>query len=559
MTTSRTRGSTRLVAGVAATALLGAGLACFAAPANADTSSGPLGFSVQKLAATSDGVVVAIGSNWDDATETTTAHAALIDGSTVTPIDGVPADAQLNAVAVVEYADGPVALVGGREGNQAAGWTVDLDAAQPTFAADGEPLPWTSVDAIGVAHLTDEVAPVVAGTAEDEDGNQNAVALLSAVGIVELAENGTPSSITATSDATVYAVGTGGDGQSGELWVAAPETPVATYGVGDYPSAVVVSGGTVLVASSGADSGTIEAIDATDGSPVHSLSFGAESAVAGMALSPDGDTVYAAVNDYGAFQFRVHAIPVAEIGDYDVDTADTTYAGNALGSLALVERGGLTTLFSPQYDSQAGTDVIAGFDIYGELDAPDAVATIIGATGTVQVGQTLTGGTSGWPEGTTLSYGWGINGGQWGDYREGQSLPVTADLVGTQVQYIVTGVKGGDRLEVRSTPVAVQAAPVVQQPVVTLPTLPGVTKKATATVAGPVKVGKVVKANVGTWPKGTKVKVQWYANGKPIKGATKKSLKLTKKLKGKKISVVVTGTKAGYAPKSKQSKPTKVK
>lgn len=62
------------------------------------------------------------------------------------------------------------------------------------------------------------------------------------------------------------------------------------------------------------------------------------------------------------------------------------------------------------------------------------------------------------------------------------------------------------------------------------------------TITGKAKVGKVVKASVVTSPAGQAVTYQWLANGKPIKGATKASLKLTNKLKvkGKKLTVKVT-------------------
>ena len=46
-------------------------------------------------------------------------------------------------------------------------------------------------------------------------------------------------------------------------------------------------------------------------------------------------------------------------------------------------------------------------------------------------------------------------------------------------------------------------------------------------------------------------------SGKAIKGATKPSYKLTSKDKRKKITVKVTGKKAGYASKSVVSKATK--
>ena len=67
-------------------------------------------------------------------------------------------------------------------------------------------------------------------------------------------------------------------------------------------------------------------------------------------------------------------------------------------------------------------------------------------------------------------------------------------------------------------------------------------------ITGTPKVGKTLKAVPGTTD-GATVKYQWLANGKAIKKATKPSLKLTKALKGKKVSV-----KATY-PRTASSRP----
>jgi hypothetical protein len=77
-------------------------------------------------------------------------------------------------------------------------------------------------------------------------------------------------------------------------------------------------------------------------------------------------------------------------------------------------------------------------------------------------------------------------------------------------------------------------------------------------VMGTVKVGKKLTAKPGTWkPASVKLSYQWLRNGKAIKGATKSVYKLAKGDKGKKITVKVTGKKAGYTSKSVVSKATK--
>ncbi len=86
----------------------------------------------------------------------------------------------------------------------------------------------------------------------------------------------------------------------------------------------------------------------------------------------------------------------------------------------------------------------------------------------------------------------------------------------------------------------------------------GKLKVATPKVSGSVKVGKKLTAKAGTWgPSPVKLVFKWYANGKAIKGATKSSYKIAKSVKGKKITVKVTGSKAGYATVTKASKATK--
>ena len=77
-------------------------------------------------------------------------------------------------------------------------------------------------------------------------------------------------------------------------------------------------------------------------------------------------------------------------------------------------------------------------------------------------------------------------------------------------------------------------------------------------ITGTVKVGKKLTAKPGVWkPSSVKLSYQWLRNGKAIKGATKSTYKLAKSDKRKKITVKVTGKRAGYTTKSVVSKATK--
>jgi serine protease len=67
-------------------------------------------------------------------------------------------------------------------------------------------------------------------------------------------------------------------------------------------------------------------------------------------------------------------------------------------------------------------------------------------------------------------------------------------------------------------------------------------------ISGKFKVGKTLKAKPGVWSPKAKVTYRWLRNGRPISKATKSKYKLTKKDKGKWVSVqVIASGPAGYA------------
>lgn len=88
---------------------------------------------------------------------------------------------------------------------------------------------------------------------------------------------------------------------------------------------------------------------------------------------------------------------------------------------------------------------------------------------------------------------------------------------------------------------------------------PGATKKITARskarVVGTARVGKKLRARAPKWSvKPTKVRYQWYRGGKAIKRATKATYRLTAKDRGKRISVRVKASRAGYKSAAAKSK-----
>ncbi|WP_436525409.1 hypothetical protein [Actinoplanes sp. HUAS TT8] len=68
-------------------------------------------------------------------------------------------------------------------------------------------------------------------------------------------------------------------------------------------------------------------------------------------------------------------------------------------------------------------------------------------------------------------------------------------------------------------------------------------------VAGTFAVGNTVKASPGTWtPAATSYAYTWYVNGARIRGAVSSSLTIPSGFVGKRISVRVTASRAGFSP-----------
>lgn len=195
-------------------------------------------------------------------------------------------------------------------------------------------------------------------------------------------------------------------------------------------------------------------------------------------------------------------------------------------------------------------------------------------SGTAQVGATLTASAGSWnPAPAGFEYFWFageeyLQGGPSSTYT-----PTAADL-GKQltVQVAVTG----DGYERTYSPVSAPTSPVVAAPVVTPPvvTPPVITPPAPVVdvpaglaaivkdldVKGKPKVGSTLKVKGLELALRTAVsyKFQWFAGSKKIKKATKSKLKVTRAMKGKKLSVKVTAT-AGSTSKSVKLKVGKVK
>ncbi|MDR0854516.1 MAG: hypothetical protein LBN34_09135 [Clostridiales Family XIII bacterium] len=125
----------------------------------------------------------------------------------------------------------------------------------------------------------------------------------------------------------------------------------------------------------------------------------------------------------------------------------------------------------------------------------------------------------------------------------GKTYKLTAAELGKTIAVEVTGISGKEFDRVKSNPTAKVAK--------------GTLVKGKIKITGKAKVGKKLTAKKSGWSPSPKYAYKWYANGKAIKGATKATLKLKKAQVGKKITVKVTVTKAGYTTVKKASAKTK--
>lgn len=207
----------------------------------------------------------------------------------------------------------------------------------------------------------------------------------------------------------------------------------------------------------------------------------------------------------------------------------------------------------------AGFQTVYSGGVGQNVESP-IVAGSAGVAGVASVGSVLSAIATGWTPNMALSYSW---------LRDGVATGVTTPT------YALGAADGNHAMSVRITGsrstllfVSADSAPtaaVTPLPVVVITTTqqeqqPAVlqfAKHAAPKITGPVKVGKKLTAKPGKWDTGVRLSYRWMANGHAIKHATKSTLKLTRSLRHKKITVVVIATKTGYATLATKSKATK--
>ncbi|WP_181444962.1 hypothetical protein [Micromonospora endophytica] len=157
--------------------------------------------------------------------------------------------------------------------------------------------------------------------------------------------------------------------------------------------------------------------------------------------------------------------------------------------------------------------------------------------GTVAVGGTAKASPGEWaPTATAYTYQWLANGSAIKGATKA-TYQVPASLLGKRLTVTVTASRAG-HTATKATSAATEA--------VAKGKAPKATKK--PKIVGTAKVGRTVKADVGTWsPKVDSYRYEWRLNGKLIKGATARTLKLKSSMRNKKITVTVIARKTGYA------------
>lgn len=223
------------------------------------------------------------------------------------------------------------------------------------------------------------------------------------------------------------------------------------------------------------------------------------------------------------------AIPGATSSSYRLTGSDE----GATVSLRVV---GSRTSFSSRTLTSNGVDVLRTF-----TTAP--VPTVSGSTAT---GGTLTVDPGAWsptPGGLDV---------QW--LRDGAEIP-GAD--GTS--YVVAESDGGAAVVARVTARRAGYVPATRESVPVVVPLRQFVTAPTPTVVGTPRAGQRLTAKRGTWAAAPDAyRYQWFRNGSAIPGATASTYLLTTADQGRKISVSVTGTRAGYRTVTRHSAKTTV-
>ncbi|AMG82502.1 MULTISPECIES: sunset domain-containing protein [Microbacterium] len=355
---------------------------------------------------------------------------------------------------------------------------------------------------------------------------------------------------------------TGVDVSRGRTFVAAyapgAGVPVAAAAVtdGSYSLRVpqgdvvlgVVSEGRAVFDQGGPQSGEVLAVG-TEG-VVRDVQLERSALISGSVTAPKGTditgqrVVVAVYPVSGAGTVVGAAVPVTDAGTFAV-------GGLPAGAYRVAFVSGAAGAVSewwddaPRFEKARTITLAAGATQSGVVAALEPLhrmeTSVPTINGTATVGQTLRAAPGAWTSGAALGYQWYANGVAISK-ATASSLTLTTAHAGARITVRVTGKKAA----FASATVASAATSAVLR-VLTAPT---------PTITGTATVGQTLKVKTGTWTAGTRLTYQWYVDGVAVARATGTSFKIPSSAALKPVTVVVSGTKSGYAAASKRSKPT---
>lgn len=164
-------------------------------------------------------------------------------------------------------------------------------------------------------------------------------------------------------------------------------------------------------------------------------------------------------------------------------------------------------------------------------------------SGTVRTGVSLRVVPGTWSPSATLRYQWRV---------DGKVVPGA-----TASTYKVRAADRGKRITVRVTATRSGYTSASKTSAATARVVAPFTRTSTPKISGTVRVGSTLTATTSAWSPTATLRYQWYANGKPISGATSSKLKLATAHYGAKITVKVTGSRSTFVTTSRTSAATK--
>jgi hypothetical protein len=323
--------------------------------------------------------------------------------------------------------------------------------------------------------------------------------------------------------------------------VVAPSGTSGTIAVPTFGKSIDIAvGGTkvwshgVAVPGAGVTSATLDGdyVELSVGSGTFDISTGSP-------VTSDQTITFGAISNHIVTAADFHVTATATSGLTVTFAAAGACTVSSSGLVHLTKVGTCTVTASQPGNDQwaAAASVSRSFQVMAATPITRAKVTI---TGGVTVGSTLTAHTGSW--GVTpvaLAYAWRLDG--------------KAIAHGTASTLKVVSAYKGHRISVSVTASApARASVTVTSASVAIPKT--LTSTPRPVIHGTASVGHVLSVSTGTWkPSGVHLTYHWYRNGVALKHSVGKTYRVVTADRGVKITVSVTGTKAGYLSVTKTS------